>query len=105
MGGQGFRPKKPSEGRRNVWVYAFEKSDLADLDAAIQQMAAALPDVASLLRRPGVQTMVVSIGVMSDLMATSVDLAPATLRLFEEKLSGVGLEVVFYVTDFGQSAR
>ena len=98
----GFATTTPSELRRNVWVYSFENPVGLNLEALFQQMVEALPPVNDLLQHPSVDAIVVSIGVMSDLMATSVDLAPATLRLFDEKLEGVGLQLVFYATDFDQ---
>jgi tetratricopeptide (TPR) repeat protein len=88
-----------------MWVYVYDESDHPDLDDLVRRMINELPPLDEILKLDGVESAVVSIGVMSDQGATSTNLKPETIRLFSEKLKGVGMQFMFYPTDFSEDAE
>lgn len=86
----------------HTWVYAYDGSSHTDLDDIIRRMIGTLPPVGAVMKLESIDGAVVSVGVMSDQYATSADLRPETLGQFSKKLKGVGLQFVFYLTDFGE---
>lgn len=87
-----------------LWVFAYDCPDTPLLDDLVLRMIDELPSIDEILKLRSVTSVVVSIGVMSDLYATSIDLAPATLCALTCKLKGAGLQIMHYRTEFDRDS-